>query len=801
MPNRLFADLSSAWRGILGGRLATAVAVLALALGIGVSVTAAAVAYGGLLKPLPFPEAERLLSLEKFYVPTDMRSGLKLAEFDQWRAGLADLVDLTGYAPESATLRGDGPPRDVSTAWVVGNWFQVLRLRPDLGRLIDDGSSVDDAVVSRKFADRMNAVDPAAILGRALTIGTRTLRVVGVLPAAASAIADADVWALARGAGTLKLIGNDDARYYRMLGRLRDGRSLEAARAGSAAVLARLVPENQRGSWRLNMTPLRAALLGDSRPLLFVFVAASVLVLLVACANVAMLLVNRAVARSREYAVRIALGASRARLLAVATLETTIIAIAGAAGGWALATVAISLLGDATGIGLPDLATMPQTGAVWVGAAGAAVFVVLACGAAPLVVLRRAGLATSLRNTTTTSSRASRRVRGALVVAQLAMTVVLVTGAGLLGRTLLTLSRADLGLDAPEHVVTMGIPLHQSTLDEPAQLALVQRILDDTRRLPGVTAAGLGGARPPDAAGLVFTIRVTNDADVDSTRSFDMVPATDGYFEAMGARLVTGRVFTAADSLSPDPVCVLSESALKHLALVTKTAVGQVLNLNTPTVSGPRVKPRIIGVVRDVRYSGLDASAHGGVYILWRQLPRASAFLIARTTGDPKTLTAAMTRIVRDADPSMPIADAQPLEAVIDRALAPRTARFSLVGVFAVGAALLGIVGLSGALVRSVVERQRELAIRSAVGASPRRLLADVLQHGALLAMAGVAIGLIASAALGRAVAAMLYGVSPRDPLTYAVTAVGVVAVAIAACVWPARRAAASDPVALLRSE
>jgi hypothetical protein len=300
----------------------------------------------------------------------------------------------------------------------------------------------------------------------------------------------------------------------------------------------------------------------------------------------------------------------------------------------------------------------------------------------------------------------------------------------------------------------------------------------------------------------VFTIRVsTSEGSVNATRAFDMVPVTDGYFDALGARVVTGRVFAPADMTASNATCVMSEAALKHLALVIDTAIGSTLNLSLPTAAGTRVKPRIVGVVRDIRYSGLDAAAHGGVYVPWQQLPLRSGYLVARTSGDPAALTGALMRIVRDADPSMPLSPARTLDAVVDVALAPRAARFSLVGVFAAGAALLGIVGLSGAMIRSVVERERELAIRAAVGASPRRLLADVIRDGALLTALGVAIGLGLSAVLAGALSAIVFGVPPRDPLTYAATAAGVVVIAIAACYLPARRAAASDPVVLLRSE
>ena len=802
MVNRLRTDLRSAWQGVVGGRVASIVAVVALAVGTGASLTAAVVAYGGLLRPLPFPDEERLVTLAQVYAPTSVATGLRLNEFDRWRERMEGSLQLVASSTERVTLRSQGVPAEVRVAYVVGNWFQVLGTRSQFGRLIDDASAPDEAVVSRAFADRISPGDPAAVIGRVFTVGARPLRVVGVLSRSFTVLSDAEVTTLARGAGALRIAGADDARHYQMVARVAAGLSGEAARANAAAALPSLVPEQQQKDWRLEMKPLRASLLGDSRPVLLAFLFASVLVLLVACANVAMLLVNRAIARTREFAVRVALGASRGRLLTVALLETAMLTVAGCAGGWWIARVATTFLQQTTGLDLPALATLPADAPLAGSAVAAAAVVMIACAGAPLVSLRRSGLAASLRTATTTSSRGGRRVRAALVVSQLSMTVVLLTGAGLLGRTLLAVSRADLGLDRPQHVLTMRLPLGESTAGAAGRLATARRILDETRQLPGVVAAGMGGALPPSDAGVVFTIRVsTSTGTVNATRAFDLVPVSDGYFDALGARVIDGRVFSAADVVSGDATCVMSEAALKHLALVTGTAIDSTLNLALPTASGKRVKPRIIGVVRDIRYSGLDAQAHGGIYVPWQQVPLPSAFLVARTAGDPAALAATLERIVRNADPSMPVSPARTLDDVVDVALAPRAARFGLVGVFALGAALLGIVGLSGALIRSVVERQRELAIRAAVGASPQRLLTDVLRDGAILTVAGVAIGLGASAMLSRAVSAIIFGVASRDPLTYAGTSAAVIVVALAACYLPARRAAASDPVLLLRAE
>ncbi len=796
------ADLKSAWKGVRAGRWASLLAVMALALGTGVCLTTAVLAYAGFLRPLPLTDADRLVTLRRVFVTVGVETGIRLAEFDTWRDRLSGTIALAGYVTERTTLReSQSEPRDVRAAYVTGEWFTVLGARAEAGRLIDGLTPLDAAVVSHAFAARLlgGSPGPAATLNRTFTLGGRTLSIIGVLPESFSVVDKADVWIAARGVAALTPTGLDDVRSYQLIGRVRPGRSMDEAKADAARVLASVVPENQRANYRSNLRTLRATLMGDARPVLLAFLAASGLVLLVACANVAMLLVNRAVARARELSVRLALGASRGRLLRVAVLETAILAIAGAALGAWITEIATGVLAGQTGLDLPRLATFTSTEPVLLGALALAVFVVIVCGAAPILTLRQLRLATSLRAPAATGSRGSRRLRAVLVVSQMAMAIVLLTGAGLLGRTLLMVSRADIGLDQPQQVVTLAVPIGESTLDPAGRLAVTDRILADVRRLPGVIAAGLGSALPPANGGIMFTIRVSSER-TDATRTFDLVPVTPGYLESLGARLVSGRLFNDGDDIG-DPVTVLSESAVTHLALVTKTTLDRQLNLPLPTAKGPRVKPRIIGVIKDVRYSGLDTAAHGGVYVPWRQLPLPRAFLTVRTAGDPSSLLQDITRVVRTVDPSLPLDGAKPLDRVIETTLAPRAARFGVVGVFAAGAILLAFLGLSGALVRSVVEQQRELAIRAAVGATPRMLLASVLRQGAVLALAGVVAGLAASAALARAVSTLFFGVTPHDPLTYAATASGVLLVAIAACYVPARRAAASDPILLLRAE
>jgi putative ABC transport system permease protein len=794
-------DLKSAWQGVRSGGLASLVAVAALAVGIGATTLATTVAYSGLVRPLALADDSWLITLEKVWGPTGLVSGIKLDEFSAWRDGLAGAARLSAFTSERITLRDGGTAQDARAAYIVGDWFQMLGAQPLAGRLMDDSAPADEAVVSQAFASRGGASDPAAILGHTFTIGARPIVVVGVMPASFSVIDEADIWVLARGVSALAVIGSGDARTYRMVARVVPGHSIDTARAVALTALQSLSPDSQRANWQMRVQPLRDRLLGDTKPVLLVFLVGSLLVLLAACANVAMLLVNRAIARAREFAVRVALGASRGRLLTVATLETAMLGVAGTVGGWWMARAASAFLQSRTELDLPFLATRASHGVITIGAVCAGACLIAISAAAPFIAYRRVALAAPLRSATSTGSKAGRRLRGALVVAQLAMTVVLLTGAGLLGRTLLAVSRADLGLTSPERVISMNVPVGES-LAPGARVALVDRLIDDIRRVPGVLAAGVGGALPPVHPGLVFTIRVTNsDGTVDATRAFDLVPVTDGYFEALGARVLEGRTLASTDGLSTDAVCVLSESAVKHLRLAVTTAVGRQISLSLPTASGVRVKPVVVGVIRDIRYSGLDAPAHGGIYVPWRQLPLGSAYLVARATGDPASLAPSVTQLVRDADPSIPIRPPVTLDAAVARAAAPRAVRFSLAGVFGLGAALLAVIGLSGTLIRSVVERQRELAVRAAVGATPRQLLRDVLGQGLLLSGLGVGAGLTIAAALGQGISSILYGVPARDPLTYAGASATVLAIAMAACYWPARRAAAADPVTLFRSE
>ena len=798
--NRVPTNWLDAWRALWRGKWTTLASVAALALGVGACATAATIAYAGLLRPLPFPNDERLVTLRRIYQPTETPSSVRIGDFTSWRTNLAQSTDMTAYATERATVRAASGPQETQTAVVAGPFFDVLGVRPIAGRLFDEaGTGV--VVVTPAFARRLAGSVPAAI-GQTFTLGSTSVQVVGVVPESLAVLDAADVWRPAVIPADVAPAGLPQAGQltYSLVGRIKDGVSIEQARADVTRVTALTAPANQAGQWRTDVRGLRAALIGDARSAVLVFLTASLLIMGVACANATLLLVNRAVARTREFAVRLALGATPWHLRRLAVSEAALISTAAALAGGAIAILALRALQAYSGLSVPRLATDAPIGFIAVSSVGAWLVMLTVCSVAPILIGRHSAKMTALR-TGPGGSRASRGARGVLVMAQLAMSTVLLVCTGLLGRTLWQVSKTDIGVDAPEQVLTAAVPINLSLVTDLApQRANVRRITEEIRRLPGVESAGFGANLPPTVAGIAFTISYVSE-DRRATRTFDLVPVTDGYLEALGARLMDGRLFAASDMESKAHVTVLSESALRHVDPAGTLRAGGEVNLSLPGPDGRRAKPRLLGVVRDIHYIGLDQNARGALYVPWGGFSMRRGYVITRTSGDPQALAVSVARIIRTVDPSMPGGQIRTLTDEVARTLAPRAARFGLVGVFAVAAILLAVVGLFSALIRSVMERQRELAIRAAIGASPSRLLRSTLSQGLMLTTGGIVLGLAVSAAGSQMFAGLLHNVAPRDPITYAVTGLTLLIASLAACWVPAHRAAASDPVILLRSE
>jgi putative ABC transport system permease protein len=755
-------------------------AVLAAALGAGLNTAVFAVAYGVLLRPLPYTHAERLV-----VVSADAR----FATVPQWRQGLTSMESLAAYSSDHLTVHGAGDPRVSTVALIDDEFFRTL------GSARSTGES--GAIVSERLVKQSGRTE-RELLGAQLTVGDAPLTVVGVAPAAfAFPSEQTDVWMPARAAQAIVFDRSADARRFRLVGRLRPGASLAQVRDEAARVAAQLDPDTRpRFGGAITITTMDEGLTGRVRPALLAFTAAAAIVLLIACANVATILVGRTLGRQRELAVRRALGATLAQLLASILSEAVVITAAGSVLGILLALGALRLLqGWAAGI-------VPRLGDIhvdWTVLVFASVFTALASFLSAVPAFRAVRRATpALRASAAGANRLDRRTRGALIALQIAAAVVLLAGGGLLTRTIVQLLRVDLGVASRGTVVSTLMLTETTSFTAAARGPVLQELLRRIRALPGVTAAGAGSTMPPENASIEIRVTLVGS---EGRRSYSLAlaAATPGYLPAIGARLIQGRDFEDGDERRDRPVVIVSESAAKAFLKPGQTIGGE-LPMPLPGLR-TRGRATVVGVVSDIRYLGLDTAAGGTIYLVWNDLPAGQPFLAIRSAAPPATLAPSLRAIMRDIDPRMPMTPVRTLDEVVQRSVADERLRALLGGSVALLAFAVAMVGLAGSLARVVHERRQELAIRAALGASPSRAVRTIVNEGAVLAAIGVIIGLVGALAVGRALRSLLHGVSPYDPATLGGVVALVVLVSLLACYVPARRAALVDPLVLLRSE
>jgi predicted permease len=606
-----------------------------------------------------------------------------------------------------------------------------------------------------------------------------------------------DVWMPVEAAPAIAFNGSADARRFHLVGRLRPGVSLAQARDDVAR--ARVIvdsPGDRRDGQPRRLDFLQERITREVRPALLAFAVAAALVLVVACSNVASILIGRTTSRQRELAVRRALGASPARLVLSVLSESIVIAVVGTAFGMLLAVAAVGLVERwATGI-VPRLADI-RLDWVTLGFACAIAAISAILGAAPAFRAVRAG-AISLRSSGAGPRTAGNWTRSSLIVIQVALAVVLLTSGALLVRTIVGLLRADTGIQAGGAMVSTLMLTETTRFDAAARGPLLDELLRRIRSVPGVTSAGAGSSLPPDNAHLEIRVRLS-DGTREENHTLSLAGVTPGYLPALGARLLAGRHFQEGDGRRDRPVAVISASAARAL-IDGRDPVGRELPMGLPGMKG-RGRATVIGVVSDIKYLGLEEPAGAAIYVMWNELPTGQAFLAVRTSGNPLSVVPAVRGILRDLDPGMPMQPARSLDDVLQRSVADRRLRALLAGSIACLAFAVALVGLAGGLARVVTERRYELAIRAALGATPARAVRMVMTEGALLAGAGLVLGIAAALASGRAIGSMLHGVSPHDPLTLAAVALFVSVTALAACYVPARRAAGVNPLDLLRGD
>jgi putative ABC transport system permease protein len=759
--------------------------VLTIALATGFVSTAFAVVDGVLLRPLPYVDAGRLVTLDH---------AVRRSEIAEWRARLRSTEDIGGAASSDHAVRGLGRSRILRIAFVSSGFFSTVRPQVLAGRLLHPGDR-ESALVSERVL-RESGQRPSAALGTTLTVLGATFTVAGVVPADVGLPeATTDLWLPAEAADAVALVRDDDRRFG-LIGRLRPGATL-AQVAAEASGLRRALWKGAEAETRrvdVGVVATEQVARGKRGDILLAFLVGGIVILLVSSANVASLLISRTVAREREFAVRLGLGASRQRLALSLFAEAAILATLGGGLGLGLAAVGVQVLKSMGSSALPrlDVARIEVSTMVFCGAAS--VLVALACTAAPAWLVLRRGVAPLVRSGTGTPGRGG-RLQTALAAGQLALAIVLVVTAALLTRTIVNMLDTPTGARV-DGVLTARVMLGDRTvLSTGESHAFADRLLHELERLPGVQHAAVASSLPPATSIVQMAIRVV-DGPRDETRMMALVAATPAWSEALGVRLVSGRFLRATDDAAKHPVVVVSRSAARHL-FGERVAVG----LSMPTaVPGTGGRPAtVVGVVEDVRYAGLVAPLQGAVYVPWNALPFGMVRLVVRTGGDPRHLATVVAAVARRLDPTRPVEDVSPLTDVVAASVSgPRTYAVvaSALGITALGVAL---VGLLATLSRLVTARRHEFAVRMAVGATALRLVAVVLREAAIVVAVGAAAGIPLAYAAGSGVAAALYGVSATGPDTYVVVGAVTSAVALLSSLWPASRAVSTSPIELLR--
>jgi len=779
----MWHELIAATRRLQNDPWASGAAVVALSLGIGLTTLVFAVGYGVLLRPLPYRSPERLVM---------MAASAPASAISAWRDHLGSFMQVAGYARGDLTVRGLGDARPVASAVVSDEFFQILGMPPLRGRALNGPHDFGVVVVSQRFARREGAAD--GILGRSIVVGSAPVTIVGVMPDTFAFPDDAtDVWIPAGAVPAIPLGDVADERRFQLFGRLHEGVTIDVARGAVSRARAVIDPKSRPPAGP-DAASFRQMSTAPIRPALLALAVSAVLVFLIACANVATIMIARTIQRQRELAIRVAVGGTRWRVFATVLAESAVIAALGTVLGAALAAVAVRLVPVVAGNAIARVHDVRIDWRVLLFAAVVA-SVAAASAAAPAL---RVPIPDPADFRDQGITRRGTRHRAVLTAGQIAVSLVLLIAAALLGRTVTTLLGRDIGIDTRRTLVSQVLLTDAMSFAARAQAARLQNVLDRLRGVAGVRAAGAGSSLPPNNGSLAMTLRVVTDSSEKTTPELTFSAVTPGYLEAIGARRIRGRLFDTSDERSGVLSVVLSQSAARTLS-PGRDPTGTSLDFSLPGLH-QRGHPAVIGIVGDVAYEGLEFSPGPAIYVLWRELPASHVFLAVRSTGDPAGVAAAVRAAIREADPALPVMPIRSMDAAVTRSISDRTMRALVGGAAAALALAIAAVGLAGGLSRTIAERRRELAIRAALGATPSTSVRLVLREVAGIVGIGTAVGLAAGVAGARVLRSAVYPVSPYDPLVLTGVAALVVVLSIAVCAVPARRAATIDPMEVLRS-
>jgi len=804
----LFQDLRHGARLLVRSPGFTAIAIAALAIGIGANSAIFSVVHALLLQPLPYPDSERLTMIWEHNVPRNNRSNVvSPGNFIHWREMNRSFEDLAIFTMTfKTTLTAGGDPREFPAQAASAEFFPVLGVAPKLGRVFtkeDETQQRRVVVISERMWRGTFGADPS-IVDRSVVLNGLANTIVGVMPAWFSILdGTVDVWIPL---GLPPAARTPRGRGGFVVGRLKAGVSPEAAHEDMVRVhaeLTRMFPNFNTG-WTARVVPLKEHLAGEIRPALLVLLGAVAFVLLIACANVANLLLARATARSRELAVRAALGAARVRLVRQMLGESLVLAAAGGAAGLLLAWWTIRALRVVVAQRVPihRLDTVTLDGTVLAFTVLAALVSGLFFGLVPALTASGGNLHESLKEggRTGTAARGA-RVRSVFVVVEVAIALVLLVGAGLLIRSFTQLLSIDRGFDS-SRLSTMRVSLPGSRYGEAAQrVQFFQRLQDRVAALPGVHAAGAISALPLSGPGAAtrFYIVGRPDAPAGQEPVCDVRIVTGRYFNALGMPLIRGRLFTPRDSGNASNRVLINETMAREY-FAGEDPIGKRIRVNFGLM-GDAKDEEIVGIVGDVRHTRLETEPRATVYLPHERSPTNSMTLALKAASDGTPVVGGVIAAVRALDPALAVGDIRTMEEVVSRSLAQRQLVMLMLAIFAGAALVLAAVGIYGVIAYSVTQRTQEIGIRMALGAQQREVLWMVVGHALKLAAVGVIIGAAGALALTRLMAGLLFSTRPYDPATFLSVAALLTAIAALASYVPGRRAARVDPVIALRSE
>jgi predicted permease len=806
----LLQDVRYAVRVLLKKPGFTFVAVLTLALGIGANAAIFTAVDAALLRPFPYRDPASLVHVWQTTPRVDFgEHGASYPDYLDYRAQASSFEEMAAYTNSMAVLYGRGQAERIAAPRVTASFFPLLGVQAALGRTFREGEDLPDAprtvVLSHSFWQQRMGGDPN-VIGQSITLNSESYEIIGVMPAGFhfAKVGSPDVW---RPLQPLPFqVARRNLFWINVIGRLKPNTAIEQAQQELATIVRNIEQQYSQSHTGdgIRLAALRDDIVGDVKPLLLVLLGAVGFVLLIACANVANLLLARSAARRKEIALRMAMGASRARLVRQLLTESLLLSLAGGALGLLIAQWIVTAL--VAGIPAALMLRMPYLATLSLDLKALSFTFIIATltgvlfGLAPALQSSKSDLTDALKEGRTPSGAIRARLRNALVVGEVALAMMLLVGAGLMMKSFYHLLNVDPGFRT-ENLLTLRVGLPENKYDDARAATFFKQTLANIESLPGVTGAAMTDLLPLSGGGNTgsFVIEGRPAPDAGEKMEANVRTVSDNYFRVMGLPLISGRYFTEHDDLNA-PLALVINRTLAERLFPNQTAIGQRLILTYDAQRRPR---EIVGVVGDEKVKQLDARVTPVIYFNYAQDGGTYSAIVARTTTDPASLITATRENIHALEPEAAVFDEMPMTRLVADSSSTFLRRYPalLITAFAAVAGLLAMLGIYGVLSYMVTQRTHEIGIRMALGAQRRDVLRLIVGQSLRFAVAGIVIGIIGALILTRLLASLLYGVSATDPLTFAAMAAILAGMALVAGFVPARRATKVDPMVALRYE